>query len=118
MVWNHAGGNSDELGWFWRESRAISRVSGTKNIWNITMDTAVKQCTQALINCGVTGCFISIEWAQSNNIPIHSLTNLIPVYNIDGTANEAGMINEIANLVLCYENQSEHTQFAVTPLGK
>jgi hypothetical protein len=32
-------------------------------------DTAVKQCTQALIDCGVTGCFIDIEWAKLNNIP-------------------------------------------------
>jgi hypothetical protein len=33
-------------------------------------------------------------------------------------ANEAGMIVEIADLVLCYDNHSECTQFAVTCLGK
>jgi hypothetical protein len=32
-------------------------------------DTAVKQHTQALIDCGATGCFIDIEWAKLNNIP-------------------------------------------------
>jgi hypothetical protein len=49
-------------------------------------DTAVKRCTQALIDCSATGCFIDIEWAKLNNIPTRPLTNLIPVYNVDGTA--------------------------------
>jgi hypothetical protein len=34
-----------------------------------SMDTVVKQCTQALIDCGATSCFIDIEWAKLNNIP-------------------------------------------------
>jgi hypothetical protein len=57
-----------------------------------SMNTAVRRCTQALINCGVMGCSINIEWAQLNNVPTRHLTNLIPVYNINGTANETGMI--------------------------
>jgi hypothetical protein len=32
-------------------------------------DTVVKRCTQALIDCGATGCFIDIEWAKLNNVP-------------------------------------------------
>jgi hypothetical protein len=81
-------------------------------------DTVVRQCTQALIDCSATGCFIDIEWAKLNNIPMHPLTKLIPVYNIDGTANDTGMITDIADIILCYENHSEHTQLAVTHLGK
>jgi hypothetical protein len=81
-------------------------------------DTAVRQCTQALIDCGATSCFINVEWAQSNNVPTRPLTNPIPVYNVDGTANEAGMIVGIADMILCYDGHSEHTQFAVTHLGK
>jgi hypothetical protein len=73
---------------------------------------------QAFIECGATGCFINIEWARSNKIPTCPLTNPIPVYNVNGTANEAGRIVEIADLVLCYDNHSEHTQFSVTHLGK
>jgi hypothetical protein len=42
-------------------------------------DTTVKRCTQALIDCGATGCFIDIEWAKLNNIPTRPLTNPIPV---------------------------------------
>jgi predicted aspartyl protease len=81
-------------------------------------DTAVKRCTQALIDCGATGCFIDIEWAKLNNIPTCPLTNPIPVYNVDGTANDAGAITDIANVILRYENHSERTQLAVTRLGK
>jgi hypothetical protein len=81
-------------------------------------DTAVKQCTQALIDCGTTGCFIDIEWVKLNNVPTHPLTNPIPVYNVDGTANDTGTITDIANVVLRYENHSECTQLAVTRLGK
>jgi hypothetical protein len=81
-------------------------------------DTAVRRCTQALIDCGATGCFINVEWAQSNNVPTRPLTNPIPVYNVDGTANEAGMIVEITDMILHYDSHSERTQFAVTRLGK
>jgi hypothetical protein len=75
------------------------------------MDRVVKRCMQALIDCGMTGCFIDIEWARSNNIPTWPLTNLIPVYNIDRTANKTDMIVKIADLVLCYDNHSEHTHW-------
>jgi hypothetical protein len=78
----------------------------------------VKRCTQALIDYGAIGCFIDIEWAKLNNIPTCPLTKLIPVYNIDGTANDTGMITDIANIILRCKNHSEHTQLAITYLGK
>jgi hypothetical protein len=73
---------------------------------------------QALIDCSAMGCFIDIEWAKLNNIPTHPLTNPIPVYNVDGTANDTSMITDITDIVLQYENHSERTQLAVTHLGK
>jgi hypothetical protein len=79
-------------------------------------DTAVKRCTQALIDCGATGCFIDIKWAKLNNIPIRPLSKPIPIVN--GTANDASMITDIANVILRYENHSEHTQLAITCLRK
>jgi predicted aspartyl protease len=81
-------------------------------------DTTVKRRTQALIDCGATGCFIDIEWAKLNNIPTRPLTNTIPVYNVDGTANDAGTITDIADMILRYEQHSERTQLAITHLGK
>jgi hypothetical protein len=83
-----------------------------------SMDTAVRQRTQALIDCSTTGCSIDIEWVKLNNVPMHPLTNPIPIYNINGTANDASTITDIADVILCYENHSEHTQLAVTHLGK
>jgi hypothetical protein len=82
------------------------------------MDTVVKRCTQALINCGATGCFVDIEWAKLNNIPTCPLTNPIPVYNVDSTANDTSAITDIADVILHYETHSECTQLAITRLGK
>jgi predicted aspartyl protease len=81
-------------------------------------DTAVKRCTQALIDRGATGCFIDIEWAKLNNVPMRPLSKPIPVYNVDSTANDAGAITDIADVILRYQNHLERTQLAVTRLGK
>jgi hypothetical protein len=81
-------------------------------------DTVVRQCTQALIDCSATGCFIDIEWANLNNIPTRPLTKPIPVYNINGTTNNTGTIRDIADIILHYENLSKCTQLAITCLGK
>jgi hypothetical protein len=62
-------------------------------------DMAVRQCTQALIDCGATGCFIDIEWAKLNNIPMRPLTSPIPVDNVNGTANDASMITDITDVM-------------------
>jgi membrane-bound lytic murein transglycosylase B len=63
------------------------------------------------------------EWTdvplqKLNNIPTRPLTKMIPVYNVDGTANDTGAITDIADVILRYDNHSEHTQLAVTRLGK
>jgi hypothetical protein len=81
-------------------------------------DTVVRRHTQAFIDCSAMGCFIDIEWAKFNNIPTRPLTNPISVYNVDGTANDAGAITDIADMILHYEQHSERTQLAVTHLGK
>jgi hypothetical protein len=81
-------------------------------------DTAMKRNTNVLVDCGATGLFIDTEYVRSNNIPTCCLTTPIPVYNVDGTANEASAITEIADVILCYKGHAERTQFAVTSLGK
>jgi hypothetical protein len=53
-----------------------------------------------------------------NNVPTHPLSKPIPVYNVDSTANDAGAITDIADVILHYEYHSERTQLAVTHLGK
>jgi predicted aspartyl protease len=51
------------------------------------MDTAVKRCTQALIDCGATGCFIDIEWAKLNNVPTRPLTNPMIIQTLNKPQN-------------------------------
>jgi hypothetical protein len=93
-------------------------MSLTADVEIESTDTVVKRCTQALIDCGATGCFNDIEWVKLNNISTHPLTKLIPVYNVNGTVNNASMITDIANIILHYENHSEHMQLAITHFGK
>jgi hypothetical protein len=64
---------------------------------DVEIESTDKRCTQALIDCGATGCFIDIEWVKLNNVPICPLSKPIPVYNVDGTANDASMITDIAD---------------------
>jgi hypothetical protein len=73
---------------------------------------------QALIDCSATSCFIDIEWAKLNNIPMHPLSKPVPLYNINSTTNDSSAITDIADVILCYQNYSECTQLAVTYLGK
>ena len=42
----------------------------------------------------------------------------IPVFNVNGSPNEAGSICEVVDLVLDYKGHSECTQLAITQLGK
>ena len=62
---------------------------------------------------GATGELIDRHYAKSQ-----CLTQPIPVYNVDGTANKAGSIMEVISLILHYKNHSERTTFAVSGLGK
>jgi hypothetical protein len=83
-----------------------------------TTDTTMKRSTSALINCGATGLFIDTEYVRLNNVSTRRLTSPIPVYNVDGAANEAGTITKIADVILRYKGHAERTQFTVTSLGK
>jgi hypothetical protein len=83
-----------------------------------TTDTAMKRNVNALVDCGATCLFVDTEYVRSNNLSTCRLTTPIPVYNVDGTANEAGDITEIADIILHYKGHAKRTQFAVTSLGK
>jgi hypothetical protein len=81
-------------------------------------DTAMKRNTSALVDCGATGLFIDTEYVCLNNISTCHLTTHIPIYDVNGTANKAGAITEIADVILHYKGHAERTQLAVTLLGK
>jgi len=72
---------------------------------------------EALIDSGATGMFINIEFVRSKNIRTHRLPREIPVYNIDGTPNEAGHITEVVDLIVQYKDHSEQVTFHVTGIS-
>ena len=41
-----------------------------------------------------------------------------PIYNVDGTPNEAGSITKVANIIMTYKGHSEQILLTVTQLGK
>jgi len=55
---------------------------------------------------------------KSNQILTTKLSVVVPVFNVDGTANTASSISEVAELILRYNNHSERALFSVTGLGK
>ena len=83
-----------------------------------TTDTGEVKAVHSLIDCGATGEFIDRDYVKANRLRTRLLSKPIPVFNIDGSPNEAGSISEVVDLVLRYKNHSERTLFAVTGLGK
>ena len=83
-----------------------------------TTDTLDRKAVNSLVDSGATGEFIDQEYAKSCWFNLQKLSHLIPVYNIDGSPNEAGSITEAVSLILQYKNHSEQTVFCVTSLGK
>ena len=83
-----------------------------------TTDTTERKSVVALLDSGATGECIDRNYAKSQQFKLLQLTRPIPVYNVDGSLNEAGSITEVVSLILCYKNHSERTLFCVTNLGK
>ena len=81
-------------------------------------DTQRKYGVRALVDSGATGLFVDREYVKSNQIPTKKLSQPIPVYNVDGSANIDGSISEVVELLLRYERHSERALFCVTGLGK
>ncbi|KAF8240077.1 hypothetical protein L208DRAFT_1551954 [Tricholoma matsutake] len=78
-------------------------------------DTGQILSVSALLDSGATDLFIDAHLAQHHRLNTRSLLRPIPVYNVDGSPNKAGTIQEVVDLVLHYK---DHALFAVTQLGK
>ena len=64
------------------------------------------------------GNFIDKDFVHMKGISTQSISCPIPVYNVDGSPNEAGQISEVVDIVLHYKTHSERTLLAVSSLGK
>ena len=74
--------------------------------------------SRALIDSGATGRFIESEYVKSCRIATRTLSRPIPVFNVDGSPNEAGAITEVVSCILRFEAHTERAIFYVTRLGK
>jgi hypothetical protein len=75
-------------------------------------ETQRKQGICALVDCRATGLFIDREYVKSNRLPTKKLSQVIPVFNIDGTPNEASCISEVVELIIRYKKHLERALFA------
>ena len=67
---------------------------------------------------GATGDFIDQDFIDKMKLPTQTLSQPIPVCNVDGTLNEAGSIDKVVDIIMTYNGHSECILFAVTLLGK
>jgi len=83
-----------------------------------TTDTMEEASTEAMVDTGATGDFVGQDFVNQAKLPMRKLSQPIPVYNVDGTLNEAGSIHEVVNMIMIYDGHSEHILLAITWLGK
>jgi len=71
-----------------------------------------------MVDTGATGDFIDRDFVEKAKLPTRKLSQPIPVYNVDGTPNEAGSIDRVVDVIMTYKGHSERILLAVTRLGK
>jgi len=62
---------------------------------------------KALLDSRAMGNFINKDFVHTKDISTQSISCPIPVYNVDGSPNEAGQISEVVDVVLCYKTHSK-----------
>jgi len=82
------------------------------------MDMSELHSIEALLDCGATGSLIDRDFVCSKEMNTWTLSHNIPVFNVDGSPNEAGQISKVMNMVLRYKTHSERMLLAVSRLGK
>jgi len=83
-----------------------------------TTDTSEVHFVKVLLDSRATGNFINKDFVHIKGISTWSISRPIPVYNVDGSPNEAGQISEVVDIVLCYKTHSERTLLTVSSLEK
>ena len=73
---------------------------------------------KALLNCGATRSLINRDFVRLGGMNTWTLSCNIPVFNVDGSPNEAGQISEVVDVVLHYKAHFERMFLAVSRLGK
>ena len=66
-----------------------------------TTDTSELHSVKVLLDCKATRSFIDRDFVHSKGMNTWTLLHNIPVFNVDGSPNEAGQISEVVDVVLC-----------------
>ena len=83
-----------------------------------TTDTSELHSVTALLDSRATGSFINRDFVHSKGINTWTLSCNIPVFNVDGSSNEARQISEVVDVLLYYKTHSKRMLLAVSGLGK
>jgi len=83
-----------------------------------TTDTSELHSVKALLDSGATGSFINRDFVRSKGINTRTLSRNIPVFNVNGSPNEAEQISEAIDILLRYKTHSKRMLLAVSGLGK
>ena len=68
-----------------------------------TMDTLEEDNSEAMVDSSATGDFIDEEFIERAKLPTRRLSVPVPVYNVDGSLNEAGSIDRVVDVLMTYE---------------
>jgi len=71
-----------------------------------------------LLDSRATGNFIDKDFVRTKGISTRNISCPIPVFNVDGSSNEARQISEVVDVVLRYKTHSERMLLTVSNLGK
>jgi len=55
---------------------------------------------EAMVDTSATGDFINQDFVTQTKLLTRKLSQPIPVYNVDGTLNEAGSIHEVVDMIM------------------
>ena len=83
-----------------------------------TMDTSKLHSIKALLDSGATRSFINRDFICLKGINTWTLSRNIPVFNVDGSPDEARQISQVIDVLLCYKTYSERILLAISELGK
>jgi len=83
-----------------------------------TVNTSETCSVRALLDSRATGSFVDQDFIQTHQISTRKLSRPVPVFNVDGTPNEAREISEVADVVLQYNTHSGQMFLTVSSLHK
>ena len=101
---------------------AYTSTLSTSLMLKVELESTTDATTVSTEVLGDTGAssmgYLDSAFVAKSRLPTRRLLRPIPVYNVDGTLNEAGSVTHVAEVVVRYKGHSERAQFAVTRLGR